>query len=62
MCLAWLQSMVPVISTVLYINHVSAGAQSHVRIKNRVFMFSSVEEGGGNQAVQEGSAGSEEAS
>lgn len=54
--------MVPVISTVLYINHVSAGAQSHVRIKNRVFMFSSVEEGGGNQAVQEGSAGSEEAS
>lgn len=54
--------MVPVISTVLYINHVSAAAQSHVRIKNRVFMFSSVEEGDGNQAVQEESAGSEEAS
>lgn len=42
--------MVPVISTVLHVNHVSAGAQFHVRIINSGSLFSSVDECGGNRA------------
>lgn len=44
--------MVPVISTVLHVNHVNAGTQFHVPILNRpgVPVLFNVEEGGGEMS------------
>lgn len=51
MCLAWLQSVVAVISTVLHVNHINVGAQFHVRIISRagISVFFNMQEGDGKE-------------
>lgn len=53
--------MIPVISTVLHVNHVNAGldfmSESQTELESP--LLSNVEEGGGNRDVWKGSAGAQ---